>query len=375
MVEKVHIPATSPAFIIDKQAIQQAADNLVYLRQQSGCRVLYSIKALPFVPLLKWLQPYVDGFSVSSLFEAKLAHSIVNSAQSIHLATPGIRQDEQIELNELCTHISFNSRSQKNNFINNSVDVSKGLRVNPKLSFSNDERFDPCRLHSKLGLSIKDLTLNDFNEIEGLQFHTVFSQQDLSPLIKTLDSIEAYLADFLPQLKWINLGGGYLLQEINDLKPLIELIVRLRKKYQIEIYIEPGKDIVNKAVSLVTTVIDCFESDGKVIAVLDSSINHNPEVFEFQRVPEVLEANENGEFSALLVGSTCLAGDIFGEYQFNQTVKVGDKISFMNVGAYTLVKANRFNGYNFPDIYSVDKGELKCLKQYDFENYRQQWDD
>ena len=375
MLEKPPIPATSPAFIIDKQAIQQAADNLVYLRQQSGCRVLYSIKAMPFVPLLKWLQPYVDGFSVSSLFEAKLAHSIVNSEQSIHLATPGIRPDEQSELNEICTHISFNSRSQKNNDIKNKPSISKGLRVNPKLSFSNDERFDPCRLHSKLGLSIKELTLNDFNEIEGLQFHTVFSQQDFSPLIKTLDEIEYYLADFLPQLKWINLGGGYLLQEINDLKPLIELIVRLRKKYQIEVYIEPGKDIVNKAISLVTTVIDCFESDGKVIAVLDSSINHNPEVFEFQRVPAVLEANEKGDFSVVLVGSTCLAGDIFGEYRFNQAIQIGDKISFLNVGAYTLVKANRFNGYNFPDIYSVDKGALKCLKQYDFENYRQQWDD
>lgn len=375
MPDKSLYPTTSPAFTIDQQAIQKATDNLAYIRKKSGCRILYSIKALPFIPLLKWLQPHVDGFSVSSLFEAKLAHSVINSEQSIHLATPGIRPDEQLELNELCTHISFNSLSQKNHFLTSNVTLSKGLRINPKLSFSKDERFDPCRLHSKLGLNIEQIQRNDFHEIEGLHLHTVFSQQELIPLVNTLDKIEAYLPDVLLQLKWINLGGGYLLQEIEDLEPLIVLILRLREQYQIDVYLEPGKDIVNKAISLVTTVIDCFESDGKAVVVLDSSINHNPEVFEFQRVPAVLEADQQGGFSALLVGSTCLAGDIFGEYSFNQALQIGDKISFINVGAYTLVKANRFNGYNFPDIYSDNKGELKCLKHYDYEDYRQQWDD
>jgi carboxynorspermidine decarboxylase len=375
MPDKSIYPATSPAFIIDKQAIQKATDNLAYIREKSGCRILYSIKALPFVPLLKWLQPHVDGCSVSSLFEAKLARSVLNLSQSIHLTTPGIRQDEQAELSTICTHISFNSLSQKNNFHEVSTHLSKGLRINPKLSFSSDNRFDPCRLHSKLGLNIEEIQRNDFNEIEGLHLHTVFSQQDLSALIKTLDKIESYLSDFLPSLKWVNLGGGYLLQDIADLEPLITVILRLRKQYQIDVYLEPGKDIVNKAVSLVTTVIDCFDSDGKTIAVLDSSINHNPEVFEFQRTPTVLEADEKGNFSVILVGSTCLAGDIFGEYLFNQAIQIGDKISFINVGAYTMVKANRFNGYNFPDIYSVEQGELKCLKHYDYDNYRQQWDD
>jgi len=373
MHEKQLIPASSPAFIIDKCLISKAADNLTYLRQQSGCRVLYSIKALPFLPLLRWLQPTVDGFSVSSLFEAKLAHSVLNSEQSIHLATPGIRSDEQAELSKICSHISFNSLTQKSNFLVCSPS-SKGLRINPKLSFSTDVRFDPCRLYSKLGVDITALTKDDFNELEGIQFHTVFSQLDFISLLNTLDRIEQYLADILPQLKWINLGGGYLLQQAADLKPLIELIVRFKQKYQLEVYIEPGKDIVNNALSLVTTVIDCFESDGKTVAVLDSSINHNPEVFEFQRAPAVLQADKQGEYLAILAGSTCLAGDIFGEYKFNKPLEIGDKITFTQVGAYTLVKANRFNGYNFPDIYSADKGVLECLKHYDYDNYRQQWD-
>jgi len=373
MHENQLIPASSPAFVIDKSIILKAADNLNYLRNNSGCRVLYSIKALPFLPLLRWLQPSVDGFSVSSLFEAKLAHSVLNAEQSIHLVTPGIRRDEQSELSQICSHISFNSLTQKKHFIGSSV-VSKGLRINPKLSFSNDVRFDPCRLYSKLGVDITALIKNDFNEIEGIQIHTVFSQRDFISLLKTLDKVERYLADIFPQLKWINLGGGYLLQEVADLSPLIELIVRLKQTYQLEVYIEPGKDIVNNALSLVTTVIDCFESDGKRVAVLDSSINHNPEVFEFQRAPTVLQADNEGEHSAILAGSTCLAGDIFGEYKFNKPLQIGDKITFAQVGAYTLVKANRFNGYNFPDIYSLDKGELERLKHYDYDNYRQQWD-
>ncbi|MBE0468830.1 MAG: carboxynorspermidine decarboxylase [Methyloprofundus sp.] len=367
-------PPTSPAFVIDRQALQESIELLNDLRARSGCRVLYSIKALPFTPVLKWLKPHVDGFSVSSLFEAQLAFEVVDKKQSIHLTTPGIRPDEITQLSQMCSHISFNSLNQRQTFCSTEHEaVSMGLRVNPKLSFASDERFDPCRLHSKLGVDINTIDAQHIADITGLHIHTVFSQCDYASLLQTLDKLQQQLGEFFTQLQWLNLGGGYLFKDIKEHQDFIQLIRTLRQKYALEVYIEPGKAVIGDALSLVATVIDCFISDAKTIAVLDTSVNHNPEVFEYQRQPEILESNDLGAHQVMLVGSTCLAGDVFGEYPFMHTVKIGDTITFPKVGAYTLVKANRFNGYNYPAIYSDDAGILSCLKRYDYADYRQHW--
>ncbi len=140
------------------------------------------------------------------------------------------------------------------------------------------------------------------------------------------------------------------------------------------IYIEIGNGIVGNAAQIVASVIDVFESDGKTVAILNTSINHNPEVFEFQRTPIILEHDAKGNYSAILAGGTCLAGDIFGEYRFKHPLQLGDKITFNNVGAYTLIKANRFNGHNLPSIYlrHIDN-RLELLKNYTYNDYQQQW--
>ncbi|NOQ65335.1 MAG: carboxynorspermidine decarboxylase [Methyloprofundus sp.] len=368
------IPTTSPAFIIRQHALQHSLNTLSELRDKSGCHVLYSIKALPFLPVLEYLKPAIDGFSVSSLFEAKIAAEVLSDAQSIHLTTPGIRPDEIAALNQLCTHISFNSLHQQQSFQKlPKTDFSAGLRINPKLPFADDKRFNPCRLHSKLGLSIDEIKQDSLLGISGLHIHTVFSQTDYAPLLQTIEKLQQRLGQYFNELSWINLGGGYLFNQIDDHQNFIDLVLRLRQQYGLQVYIEPGKAVVGEALDLVTTVLDCFVSDGKVIAVLDTSINHNPEVFEYQRQPAILQHKPQGKHSAILVGSSCLAGDVFGEYQFSESISIGDNIHFTQLGAYTLVKANRFNGYNFPDIYWADNDHLQRVKHYDYQNYQEHW--
>jgi len=367
-------PPTSPALVINQEVLHHSVNTLNYLREKSGCRVLYSIKAFPFIPVLQWLKPYVDGFSVSSLFEARLASEVIAKQQGIHLTTPGIRPDEIGELNRLCSHISFNSVSQQTLFDkHNECAFSAGLRINPKLSFAPDQRFDPCRLHSKLGISLDRIDKHSFKGLSGLHIHTVFSQSDYAPLLQTVDKLQRQLGEHFSRLTWLNLGGGYLFNSIEDHQLFIDLVLTLRHQYNLQVYVEPGKAVIGDAVDLFATVLDCFDSDGKRVAVLDTSINHNPEVFEYQRQPNILQNDPQGKYKAILVGSTCLAGDVFGEYRFKQALKVGDKIQFTQLGAYTSVKANRFNGYNLPDIYWFDSGNLQRLKKYGYDHYQEHW--
>ncbi len=368
---------SSPAFVLDETEIAGTLAILAELRTQCACRILYSVKALPFSAVMDIAKPVVDGFSVSSLFEARLAGEMLRQGAAkqggIHLTTPGIRHDELDELSLLCSHISFNSLSQYRRY-EAQTQSSIGLRVNPKLSFLHDQRFDPCRLHSKLGVAIEELGRSvDLEPIQGLHVHNVFSASDFSPLIKTVAKLQQHLGPKLAQFDWLNLGGGYLFGQIADHRPFIETVNKLRDDYGLEVYIEPGKAIVGQAGYLVATVLDSFVSDGENIAVLDTSVNHNPEVFEYQRRPELHEHDTNGHYSAILAGCTCLAGDIFGKYQFNAPLAPGDKVVFKNVGAYSLIKANRFNGYNLPDIYLSNALRVKKLKHYDYRDYRRQW--
>ena len=339
------------------------------------CKVLYSIKALPFSAVLDMAKPFVDGFSASSLFEARLAGEVLSGQGSIHLTTPGIRTDELDELSLLCSHISFNSLTQYQRYAETAGALTSiGLRINPKLSFLHDDRFDPCRQHSKLGVAIEELSRSiGLDQIQGLHIHNVFSSTDFAPLIKTVEKLQHYLGIGLAELEWLNLGGGYLFGQIEDHRPFIELVKKLKNDFGLEVYIEPGKAIVGQAGHLVATVIDSFVSDGETIAILDTSINHHPEVFEYQRQPELHEHDPDGQYSAILAGCTCLAGDVFGKYCFKAPLAVGDKVFFNNVGAYTLIKANRFNGYNLPDIYVSNSLRVKKLKHYDYQDYRRQW--
>ncbi|MEC4747191.1 carboxynorspermidine decarboxylase [Methylomicrobium sp. Wu6] len=366
---------SSPAFVIDRDALLANLQTLAELRKHSGANILYSIKSLPLSLVLQTAKPFVDGFSVSSLFEARLAKEILQGTGNIHLTTPGIRPDQIDALNECCTHISFNTPSQFQQFAPTAGGkVSAGLRINPKLSCLNDERFDPCRPHSKLGAAIEDLeNLDSWAGIEGLHLHNSFSATSYTALIDTMQKIEDLLGNKLGRLDWLNLGGGYLYGSIDDHHPFIDLVRRLRKRYGVQIYIEPGKAVVGNAGHLIATVLDRFVSGGKTIMILDTSINHHPEVFEYQRQPALAEHAPAGTHAAILAGCTCLAGDLFGEYRFDTPLAIGDKVVFKQVGAYSLIKANRFNGCNLPDIYIADGGKLECVKQFSYEDFRSQW--
>jgi carboxynorspermidine decarboxylase len=367
--------SSSPAFVLDADEIINTLKVLNTLRHRCGCKVLYSIKSLPLSSVLEIAKPFVDGFSVSSLFEARLADEILAGQGVIHLTTPGIRQDEWDNMARLLTHISFNSLTQYQRFaFATQAQTSIGLRVNPKLSFVNDDRFDACRQYSKLGVGIDDLWQSScLDQVQGLHIHNVFSATDFTPLIKTIEKLRSYFGKNLAQLDWLNLGGGYLFNQIKDNRPFIDLVNKLTNDFDLDIYIEPGKAVVGHAGYLVSTVIDSFVSDNKTVAILDTSVNHNPEVFEYQRQPEVHEHDPKGRYSIILAGCTCLAGDVFGEYRFSKPLAVGDKVVFKNVGAYSLIKANRFNGYNLPDIYMARDLLVKKLKYYAYQDYRQQW--
>ncbi|AAU91303.1 carboxynorspermidine decarboxylase [Methylococcus capsulatus str. Bath] len=365
----------TPAFVYDQTAIDRTLSTFEEAAAGSGPRLLYSVKSFPFLPLLRRIAPRVDGLSASSLFEARLCAEALAGRGGLHITTPGFRPGEIDEIGRLCDFVSFNSLEQFDRWsARMEGTASVGLRVNPQLSFAPDPRYDPCRPHSKLGVPLDRLVpaeVGRLERLEGIHFHTVFDCASFEPLAEILAKLENKLGERLKRLRWLNLGGGYRLE--GDLGRLAGFSTRLQRDYGLEVYFEPGKAVIGSAGYLVASVIDVFNSGGKTVAVLDSSINHHPEVFEYQRSPRLAEVCEEGRETAILAGGTCLAGDLFGEYALPTRPRIGDRLVFEDVGAYTLVKANRFNGHNLPSIYRWDGEALHLEQSYGYEDYRRQW--
>ncbi len=372
----------TPAFVYDEAEVQRVLNVASTLQVDTGCRVLYSVKPLCLSSLLEMMTPQLSGFAVSSPFEARLARSVMARGASIHFTSPGIRPGEADELREACDYVAFNSLSQWRRFgIEFAGRCSLGLRVNPGLSFLDDERYDPCRPYSKLGVPIEELASLarndnvDLDGIDGILVHSNCESTDFGELRQTVDCLTDRLPNVLARLKWLNLGGGYLLNEGVDLEPLRRVIRTLQSQYEIDIFLEPGAAFVRSAGYIVCSVLDIFSSGGRDIAVLDASVNHMPELLEFDFEPDVAGHDDEGAWPYILAGCTCLAGDVFGEYRFNRPLDLGDRVVLLNAGSYSLVKAHTFNGVNLPSIYSLNSlGTIRLVKQFTYEDYAARWE-
>ncbi len=368
----------TPAYVYDQVSIVNALDKLVGLKEKTACLPLYSIKSASMAGLVEFIKPYVSGFSCSSLFEAQLAAEVLDEGQTIHITTPGYRYDEWTSIIGLCDFVTLNSTSQWQSVAKKiDTDASCGIRLNPELSFVDDERYDPCRPDSKLGMTFEQLAVANskqelnWESIEGVHIHNNCESTHYEELKQSVEKVMTGLSEFNPKLKWINLGGGYLLNDKTDLTPLENIIKWLQDVFNVDVYIEPGKAITGGAGYLVSSVIDLIESKNKIIAVLDTTINHLPEVFEYQYQPKVMNTSDNGKYEYRLVGCSCLSGDLFGDYCVDKPLKVGNRVVIENIGAYMQVKANMFNGINLPATYMLDRDEkFKLIKQHGYESFR-----
>jgi carboxynorspermidine decarboxylase len=376
----IEFAVQTPAFVYDEGAVLAAIENIRNLIGKN-CHLFFPLKSFAILDALHAMAHSVDGFSVSSLFEAKLARTVLGNRKSVHITTPGFRPDDIPFIAELCDYISFNSLSQWERYNKEiSSKASCGIRINPALAFIKDERYNPCRKGSKLGVPLCKLSeiSNDgykpLREVRGLHFHTNCESTDFDQLFQTVLHIEACLPRLLGQVDWVNLGGGYLFEEGQHFDKLIQAIALLRDKYDVKVFFEPGKAIVGSSGYIISSVIDMFQNDGQIIAILDTSVNHMPEVFEYGYRPDVMQESRNGKYIYTLAGATCLAGDLFGEYRFDEPLEIGSRITFLDMGSYTLVKAHMFNGVNLPTIYAYTMdGKLELKKQFDYEDYKSRW--
>ena len=366
----------SPAYVVHLGELEKNLRILESVQEASGATILLALKGFAMFGTFPLIRKYLKGICASGPHEAQLGAETFGG--QVHTFAPAFKESDLRECLKYSHHLVFNSFNQWHRarpiIKAEKKHISVGLRVNPEVSTGSVPLYDPCAPNSRLGILREEFEGQHLEGIEGLHFHTL-CEQNSDALEKTLEGFEKRFGEFLHSLKWVNFGGGHhITREDYDRQRLIKLIHRVRKQYDVEVYLRPGNAIALNPGLLVTEVIDVLPRK-KPIAILDTSATaHMPDVLEMPYRPTIIDAGGPGEKPHLyqLGGMTCLAGDVIGDWSFDEPLSVGQRLAFTDMAHYTMVKNTTFNGIQLPAIATYDPkaDSVDVLRQFGYPDYK-----
>lgn len=363
----------SPCFVIDEVALERNLQILAEVAAHSGAHILQALKAFSLPAVAQLTGRYLSGSCASGLFEAKLARQFYQGQVTTYCAA---YKDADIrEIIKLSDHLIFNSIAQKNRFMPDvhaaTSKVDAGLRINPLHSEGEVEKYDPCAPCSRLGIPVNTLDQNALQDVGGLHMHTL-CEQGFAPLLRTWQSLLPAIETWLPQLRWLNFGGGHHITRSDyDRDGLVQFITRIRNQFDLQIYLEPGEAVALDAGILVGEILDTTYNDMPIAITDISATCHMPDVIEAPYRPHMLNETDGQGTVYRLGGPSCLAGDIIGDYHFRNPPVAGQRIAFLDQAHYSLVKTNTFNGVPLPAIalWNSATDTLQMIREFGYDDF------
>lgn len=370
----------TPYFVVDEKILLKNIEILKSVKERTAYKILLAQKDFSMFSMYPMIAKYLDGTTASSLHEAMLGHDEFGG--ETHLFSPAFIEREFDDVLTYSQHLVFNSPTQWLRFKARVLAANQdcGLRINPEFSTQAVEHaiYDPAASGSRLGTTLSALTEllqenpSALTGISGLHFHAL-CEQNSDDLAKTLQVVEEKFGAYLYHMKWLDFGGGHhITREDYELDLLVSEINRIKKKYDLQVYLEPGETVVLNTGFLVAEVLDFVENGGIVNAILDASAaTHMPDVLEMPYRPFVVGSGLAGEksFTYRFGGPSCLAGDVIGDYSFDEPLEIGDKVTFTDMALYSMVKTNTFNVIQLPSLaIKREKGQLDVIKSFSYED-------
>jgi len=373
----------SPAFVVDAAKLRENLSVLADIRNRAGVKVLLALKAFSMWNVAPLIGEYLDGVCTSGLWEARLAAEHYSGEIATYCAA--YKPQDLPEICHLSDHVIFNSPGQIQRYRElldaqgEGFDI--GLRINPLHAEGEVPRYDPCAPHSRLGFPVNQLTDADLQGVTGLHFHTL-CEQDFEPLQRTWDALWPHIERYVPQLAWLNFGGGHHITRADYQRTeLVRFLRRVKEQTGCEIYLEPGEAVALDAGILVGTILDTHWN-GMPLAITDISATcHMPDVIEAPYRPAMLgeedvdpdQIVDEGHGGAVrLGGPSCLAGDVIGDFRLPVPCEPGQRFAFLDQAHYSMVKTTTFNGVPLPSIWLWDSetDSLECVKRFSYEDFR-----
>jgi carboxynorspermidine decarboxylase len=371
----------TPFYIVYEDRLRRNLELIDHVKRETGVNIIMAFKANALWRTFPIIREYCQAATASSLNEMKLGNDELGS--EIHSYCPAYTPETIKEYMAGSTHITFNSVSQWERFrdtiqahnANGARHISPGLRVNPQCSVIETDIYNPALPGSRFGVTAEQLDGNLPEGLEGLHFHSLCESTSYD-LEKVLEAFEAQFGQYLPKVKWVNMGGGHLMtRQGYDINHLISLLKAFRNRYPwLEVILEPGSAFTWRTGDLITSVVDVVENQGVKTAIVDVSFAcHMPDCLEMPYQPAITESVpvDNNLPTYRLGGNSCLSGDFVGDWSFATPLKMGDRLTLEDMNHYTTVKTNMFNGIQHPAIVLCRaNGECEYLRQYTYEDYK-----
>jgi carboxynorspermidine decarboxylase len=367
----------SPAFVLDEKLLRRNLELLNRIRNEAEIEIIMAFKGFAMWSTFPLVRQYLSGAAASSLFEARLCAEEMKTRA--HVYSPVYFENEFDELNSYSSHIVFNSFNQFHKFYPETQKadhhISCGIRVNPEYSDVSTDLYNPSLAGSRLGVGIEEFPEKLPEGIEGIHFH-VLCESDSYSLENVLKNLEARFGKYLHRVKWVNMGGGHLITRIGyNHKHLVKLLNDFKKKYSVDVILEPGSAVAWETGVLVSKVLDLVENKGIKTAILDVSFTaHMPDTLEMPYRPKIIGAKEpdkNSKYLYRIGGISCLAGDFLESYDFGHELQIGEQIVFMDMIHYTMVKTTMFNGVNHPAIAIwTEDNQLKIIRRFIYDDFK-----
>lgn len=364
----------TPFYIVYEDRLRANLQLIDSVRRRAGVEIIMAFKANALWRSFGPMREMGFKFTASSLNELQLGNK--HLAAKAHSYCPAYTDRTIDAFLNGSSHITFNSLSQAERFCSRALKagVSPGLRVNPQCSVIDTDIYNPALPGSRFGVT-RDMISDRLPEgIEGLHFHALCESTSFD-LAKVLAAFEEQFGEFLPSLKWVNMGGGHLMtREGYDTDHLVQLLSDFRRRHpNISVILEPGSAFTWRTGDLIASVVDIVENQGISTAIIDASFAcHMPDCLEMPYKPAITESVPEAPGLPVyrIGGNSCLSGDFIASWCFPTPLKAGDRLRFEDMNHYTTVKTNMFNGIQHPDIVWCDSnGDCSCLRRFSFEDY------
>lgn len=377
----------TPYYIVYEDRLRKNLELIKKVSDEGNVKIIMAFKANALWKTFPIIREYIDASTASSLNEMQLSLDYLKG--EVHSYCPVYTESSFPKFLEGSTHITFNSLNQFNQFYPAVKDynlkhpdgkVSCGIRVNPHCSVIETDIYNPCVPGSRFGVNSSDLPEVLPEGLDGFHFHALCESTSYD-LEKVIDAFFEQFGRWIPQIKWLNMGGGHLMTRKGyDVDHLISLLNRIHERYpHLQLIMEPGSAFTWQTGDLVTEVLDVVEDAGIKTAIIDASFAcHMPDCLEMPYRPNILEAAPDDDKDGIkyrLGGNSCLSGDFVGDWKFTEPLKAGKRLTLLDMNHYTTVKTNMFNGIQHPSIwFKPAGGDPVLLREFTYEDYRDRMD-
>lgn len=381
----------TPSYVYSRPLLEAAALQALAIPAPYGFTLRYAMKANPSLGVLTVFRDLGLHIDASSDHEVERALRAGFTPQQIQLTSqaPSRRLAEFVNRGVLYNACSLHQLEQ---FGKAAAGASVSVRINPGLGSGSTKRTNTGGPASSFGIwhsylpEVKAIAQRANLRIARL--HTHIGSGSDPEMWKRVTRMSLDIAEQLPDVTTINLGGGFKVGRMPDevSTDLQDIGLHVRRELEafkertgraLHLEVEPGTYLVARAGAIVATCIDVVDTgkDGYVFAKLDTGMPEvtRPSLYGAQHPIEVL-ATGREEIDVVFTGPCCESGDILTPAPGDPEAlaprrvprpQIGDIIIVGGAGAYCAAMATiNYNSYpQAPEVMLEPDGSFRLLRR------------